>query len=411
MIHPTKIKKYGGSSVASVEHICRVAQDLVSEHQKDISQVVVVSAMSKTTDQLMNMALQVNANPRARELDMLLTTGEQVSVSLLTMALHNLGAKAIALTGAQCGILTDGKFAQARIQNIEIEKIKRLLDDNNIVVVTGFQGITTDHEITTLGRGGSDTTATALAAAVQSSVCEIYTDVDGVFTADPRLVPEARLLKFIGYDEMLEYAASGSRVLHPRCVELAKKFDVPLVVRSSLHHRSGTTIVKEETLEKIEITGVTGDAGIARIALTQVKNIPGTAAKISACLSEADISIRLIIQGIRHDATNDFSLIISEEDAEHAKTILEKAAQTVGAEKVKVNTNVAKVSVIGSGVASNPRVATGMFRALADQDINIELISSSEVRIACIIKQDQLDSAILAIHKKFDLANFERHEI
>ena len=411
MIHPTKIKKYGGSSVASVEHICRVAQDLVSEHQKDISQVVVVSAMSKTTDQLMNMALQVNANPRARELDMLLTTGEQVSVSLLTMALHNLGAKAIALTGAQCGILTDGKFAQARIQDIEIEKIKRLLDDNNIVVVTGFQGITTDHEITTLGRGGSDTTATALAAAVQSSVCEIYTDVDGVFTADPRLVPEARLLKFIGYDEMLEYAASGSRVLHPRCVELAKKFDVPLVVRSSLHHRSGTTIVKEETLEKIEITGVTGDAGIARIALTQVKNIPGTAAKISACLSEADISIRLIIQGIRHDATNDFSLIISEEDAEHAKTILEKAAQTVGAEKVKVNTNVAKVSVIGSGVASNPRVATGMFRALADQDINIELISSSEVRIACIIKQDQLDSAILAIHKKFDLANFERHEI
>ncbi|MEE2821590.1 MAG: aspartate kinase [Acidobacteriota bacterium] len=411
MIHPTKIKKYGGSSVASVEHICRVAQDLVSEHQKDISQVVVVSAMSKTTDQLMNMALQVNANPRARELDMLLTTGEQVSVSLLTMALHNLGAKAIALTGAQCGILTDGKFAQARIQNIEIEKIKRLLDDNNIVVVTGFQGITTDHEITTLGRGGSDTTATALAAAVQSSVCEIYTDVDGVFTADPRLVPEARLLKFIGYDEMLEYAASGSRVLHPRCVELAKKFDVPLVVRSSLHHRPGTTIVKEETLEKIEITGVTGDAGIARIALTQVKNIPGTAAKISACLSEADISIRLIIQGIRHDATNDFSLIISEEDAEHAKTILEKAAQTVGAEKVKVNTNVAKVSVIGSGVASNPRVATGMFRALADQDINIELISSSEVRIACIIKQDQLDSAILAIHKKFDLANFERHEI
>lgn len=411
MIHPTKIKKYGGSSVASVEHICRVAQDLVSEHQKDIPQVVVVSAMSKTTDQLMNMALQVNTHPRARELDMLLTTGEQVSVSLLTMALHNLGAKAIALTGAQCGILTDGKFAQARIQNIEIAKIKRLLDDNNIVVVAGFQGITTDHEITTLGRGGSDTTATALAAAVQSSVCEIYTDVDGVFTADPRLVPEARLLKFIGYDEMLEYAASGSRVLHPRCVELAKKFDVPLVVRSSLHHRSGTTIVKEETLEKIEITGVTGDAGIARIALTQVKNIPGTAAKISACLSEADISIRLIIQGIRHDATNDFSLIISEEDAEHAKTILEKAAQTVGAEKVKVNTNVAKVSVIGSGVASNPRVATGMFRALADQDINIELISSSEVRIACIIKQDQLDSAILAIHKKFDLANFERHEI
>lgn len=406
-----KIKKYGGTSVASVEHLRRVAKDLVSEHQRGIPQLVVVSAMAKTTDELMGMALQVTKRPRARELDILLTTGEQVSIALLAMAVHDLGANAIALTGAQCGIVTDRNFAHARIQNIETDKLNRLLDEKYIVIVAGFQGITTDHEITTLGRGGSDTTATALAAAMQSPVCEIYTDVDGVFTADPRLVPEARLLRFISYQEMLEYAASGSRVLHPRCVELAKKFDIPLEVRSSLHHRRGTTIVREEDLEKVAITGVTGDAGVARIALTQVKDVPGVAAKIAESLSGAGIAIRLIIQGIRHDETNDFSLIISEEDAEQARTLLEEVAQQVGAENISVNTNVAKVSVIGSGVASNPGVAASMFRALAEQGINIELISSSEVRIACIIQQDQLDSAIQTIHKAFNLSELERNRI
>jgi aspartate kinase len=411
MIQPVKVKKYGGTSVASVEHIRRVAEDLVSEHQSGVPQLVVVSAMAKTTDQLMSMALQVTQHPQARELDILLTTGEQVSIALLAMAVHNLGAKAIALTGAQCGIVTDGNFARARIQNIETDKLNRLLDEKNIVIVAGYQGITTDHEITTLGRGGSDTTATALAAAMKSPVCEIYTDVDGVFTADPRLVPEARLLKFISYEEMLEYAASGSRVLHPRCVELAKNFDVPLDVRSSLHHRNGTTIVREEVLEKVAITGVTGDAGVARVALTQVKDVPGVAARIAESLSEAGIAIRLIIQGIRHDETNDFSLIISEQDAEQAQTLLEEIAQKVGAQKVRVNTSVAKVSVIGSGVASNPGVAAGMFRALAAQDINIELISSSEVRIACIIQQENLNSAIQAIHKEFSLENLERNKI
>jgi aspartate kinase len=367
--------------------------------------------MAKTTDELMGMALQLTKRPRARELDMLLTTGEQVSIALLAMAVHDLGADAIALTGAQCGIVTDRNFAHARIQNIETDKLNRLLDDNNIVIVAGFQGITTDHEITTLGRGGSDTTATALAAAMQSPVCEIYTDVDGVFTADPRLVAEARLLKFISYQEMLEYAASGSKVLHPRCVELAKKFDIPLEVRSSLHHQNGTTIVREEILEEVAITGVTGDAGIARIALTQVKDVPGVAAEIAECLAEAGIAIRLIIQGIRHDETNDFSLIISEQDAEQARTLLEEVAQRVGAKRIRVNSNVAKVSVIGSGVASNPGVAARMFRALAEQDINIELISSSEVRIACIIHQDQLDSAIRTIHTEFKLGELERNKV
>ena len=408
---PVKVKKYGGTSVGSVESIRSVAQDLASEHQQGIPQLVVVSAMAKTTDKLLDMALQITPRPRARELDMLLTTGEQVSIALLAMAVHELGANAIALTGAQCGILTDGNFSRARIQNIATDKIYKLLEEDNIVIVAGFQGITSDQEITTLGRGGSDTTATALAAALKSPVCEIYTDVDGVFTASPRIVSDARLLEFIGYDEMLEFAASGSHVLHPRCVEIASKYDISLEVRSSFHHRPGTTVVREELLEKVAITGVTGDAEIARIALMRVKDIPGVAARISKTLTDANVHIQLIIQGIRHDQTNDFSLIISQEDAQHSQEILQRVSKEVEAQEIQVDTHVARVSVIGSGVASNPGVAARMFQALADNEINIQLISSSEIRIACIIQEDQLDSAIRALHEAFDLSNLERKTI
>jgi aspartate kinase len=408
---PVKVKKYGGTSVGSVESIRSVAQDLVSEHQCGIPQLVVVSAMAKTTDRLLDMALQITPKPRARELDMLLTTGEQVSIALLAMAVHELKASAIALTGAQCGILTDGNFSGARIQNIATDKIYKFLEEGNVVIVAGFQGVTPDQEITTLGRGGSDTTATALAAALKSPLCQIYTDVDGVFTASPRIVPDARLLEFIGYDEMLEFAASGSHVLHPRCVEIASKYDIPLEVRSSFHHRAGTTIVREDILEKVAITGVTGDAEIARVALIRVKDIPGVAARISKSLADAGIAIQLIIQGIMHDQTNDFSLIISQEDAKHSQEILQRVSREVEAQEIQVDTHVARVSVIGSGVASNPSVAARMFQALADKEINIQLISSSEVRIACIIQQDQLDSAIRAIHEAFDLSNLQRKRI
>jgi len=408
---PVQVKKYGGTSVGSVESIRSVAQDLVSEHQRGIPQLVVVSAMAKTTDRLLDMALQITPKPRARELDMLLTTGEQVSIALLAMAVHELKASAIALTGAQCGILTDGNFSGARIQNIATDKIYKFLEEGNVVIVAGFQGITPDQEITTLGRGGSDTTATALAAALKSPLCQIYTDVDGVFTASPRIVPDARLLEFIGYDEMLEFAASGSHVLHPRCVEIASKYDIPLEVRSSFHHRAGTTIVREDILEKVAITGVTGDAEIARVALIRVKDIPGVAARISKSLADAGIAIQLIIQGIMHDQTNDFSLIISQEDAKHSQEILQRVSREVEAQEIQVDTHVARVSVIGSGVASNPSVAARMFQALADKEINIQLISSSEVRIACIIQQDQLDSAIRAIHDAFDLSNLQRKRI
>ena len=411
MIHaPVKVKKYGGTSVSSVERIREVARDLVEEHRHQIPQVVVVSAMAGSTDELVAMAFKVAKRPRSRELDMLLTTGEQVSIALLAMAVHDLGSNAIALTGAQCGIVTDGNFAQARIQDIQTARIHQLLEDGNIVIVAGFQGVTLDQEITSLGRGGSDTTAAALAAALKSS-CEIFTDVDGVFTADPGIVPEARLLPWISYEEMLEYAASGSRVLHPRCVEIAHKFNLPLQVRSSFHAKAGTTIIREDILEQVAITGVTGDAGIARIALTGVPDIPGIAAKISQCLADAGINIRLIIQGIRHDQSNDVSLIVPEEDAQRAGEVLQLVSREVGAEEIQVDTSVAKVSVIGSGVASSPSVAARMFQTLAKEKINIQLISSSEVRIACIIKKDQLESAIRAIHKEFGLEQLERKKV
>lgn len=411
-MHPGVIvKKYGGTSVGSVERIRKVACDLVEAERKGVRQVVVVSAMAKATDQLIQMALQITSRPRPRELDMLLATGEQVSIALLTMAVHDLGGKAISLTGAQCGIITDGNFSRARIQNIATDKIHAALDGGNVVIVAGFQGVTHDQEITTLGRGGSDTTATAVAAALGSPLCEIYTDVDGVYTADPRVVPEARLLSFINYEEMLEYAASGSKVLHPRCVEIAKKYDLSLRVRSSFHNGPGTTVVKEEQLENVAITGVTGDARIARVALTRVKDIPGVAARITTALAEAGINIGLIIQGIRHDNSNDVSLIVTLEDAERARQILRGVAPEVAAEQILVDTNVAKVSVIGSGVASTPGVAARMFQALARESINIELISSSEVRIACIIARDQLDTAVRAIHREFGLADLERRQV
>jgi len=406
-----RVKKYGGTSVGSPERILKVAQELVAEHRRGVPQVVVASAMADTTEQLLDMARRVTKRPRARELDLILTTGEQVSIALLAMAVQDLGVMATPLTGAQCGIRTDGNFTRARIQEISTEKIQGILAQGNIVIVAGFQGVTSDQEITTLGRGGSDLTATALAAALKAPACEIYTDVDGVFTADPRMVPEARLLPWISYEEMLEYAASGSQVLHPRSVEVASRFNVPLQVRSAFHNRPGTTVVKEEELEKVAITGVTGDPKIARLALTRVKDVPGMAANISIALAEEGINIRLIIQGIRHDKTNDISLIIAEEDAERSAEVLRRVADAVGSAEVLVDTNVAKVSIIGSGIASSPGVAGRMFQALAREGINIELISSSEVRIACVIARDRLEDAVRAIHREFDLANLERKRV
>lgn len=405
---PLLVRKYGGTSVGSVERMRLIAQTLVEQQQEGKRQVVVVSAMAKMTDQLLDIVRQVSSRPSAREIDMMLTTGEQQSIALLAMAVQASGGRAVSLTGPQCGIRTDGNHSQARIQNIATGKIKRELEGGNIVIVAGFQGITAANEITTLGRGGSDTTAAALAAALGAPRCEICTDVDGVFTADPRIVPDAKLLRWISYQEMLEYAASGSQVLHPRCVEIAYKFQVPIQVRSSFGDDPGTTVVREEELEKAAITGVTGDPQIARVALTRVKDVPGVAAKITSSLADAGIKIRLVIQGIRHDQSNDVSLIIEEKDAERSRELLRAVAEEVGSDGPLVDTRVAKVSVVGSGVASTPGVAARMFQALADEGINIDLISTSEVRIACIIGEDKLEEAVRAIHREFDLAHLER---
>jgi aspartate kinase len=402
------VRKYGGTSVGSPDRIRKVARDLVENRSKGFQQVVVVSAMAQTTDQLLGLAYQVARQPRARELDMLLTTGEQVSSALLAMAVYDLGVSSIALTGAQCGIRTDKNFSRAKIEAIDTDRLFNHLKDDRIVIVAGFQGVTSEQEITTLGRGGSDTTATAIAAALGGCSCQIFTDVDGVFTADPRIVPEAKLLNWIGYGEMLEYAAAGSRVLHPRCVEIAAKFHVPLEVRSSFHNESGTRMIGEDDLEKATIIGVTGDSSVARVAMTLVKDQPGIAATITESLSEYGINVRLIIQGLRHDNRSDVSLIIDQVQLEKSVEVLSSLTPGVDATDVKSDAEIAMVAIIGSGISGTPGVAGRMFRALANEKVNIDLISSSEAKILCIIRQERLDDAVRAIHREFELDKLER---
>lgn len=402
-----RVSKYGGTSVANVARLRDVAAELVERHQGGLRQVVVVSAMDQTTDQLKELALQLNEKPRARELDMLLTTGEQVSSSLLAIAIQALGVKAVALTGAQCGILTDGIFSRARIRAIDTARILRHLDAGEIVVVTGFQGISAQQEITTLGRGGSDTTAAALAAALRSDLCEIVTDVQGVFSADPRVEPRARLLSHITYDEMLEYAASGSRVVHPRCVEIASRYGVRLQVRSAFQTDQGTLISGESNMEDTSITGVTGDDEIARIILRRVADRPGTAAAIMEPLAAEEINVQLIVQGPRGQGKNqNLALIVSREDGDRAVELLRERLGNQGIEEVTLDEDVARVSIIGSGIGETPGVASRMFAALGEMQINILLISSSGFRITCIIEgRENLQRAIRAIHRRFDLVD------
>ena len=405
------VKKYGGTSLGNSEMIRQVATGLRQDQAAGWKQVVVVSAMAQTTDQLIALAKEVTQRPRARELDLLLTTGEQVSSALLAMALHEVGSEAIALTGSQCGIRTDGNFSRARIRGIDADRLHRHLDKGEIVIVAGFQGITYDHEITTLGRGGSDTTGTAIAAALGSCQCQILTDVDGVFTADPRVVPEARLLDWISYDAIMAYAVVGSRILHARCVEIAARFEVPLEVRSSLHERSGTHVIGEEKLERVIITGVTGDAGVARVGLRMVKDTPGVAATITEELAKKGINVRFIIQGSCRRERQDMSLIIEQTKLEETSQILHDLALVVDAGDVIEDSDVAIVAIIGSGIAGTPGVAARMFRALADEGINIEQISSSEVRLLCIIDEARLEDAVRAIHREFELHNLERRPV
>jgi len=398
------VQKFGGSSVADPERIRHVADLVIREQQRGNQVVVVVSAMGKTTDNLLKMAGEISETPNPREIDMLISTGEQVTISLLAIAIQAKGYPAISFTGPQVGIVTDNSHRKAKIVRINDEKIRRALDAGNIVIVAGFQGSTVDNEVTTLGRGGSDTTAVALAAVLKAEVCDIYTDVDGVYTSDPRIVKGAKKLKQISYDEMLELASLGAKVLHSRSVEFAKNYDVPIHVRSSFEDVPGTMVIKEvKEMEDIVVSGVAYNRNEAKISMIGVPDRPGVAAELFTILGGANICVDMIIQNVGESGTNDISFTVSKEDLTDALKVVENAAKELGAREVRHDRDIAKISVVGVGMKSHAGVAATMFRALAKNKINIEMISTSEIKISCIIREADVDRAVQAIHEEFDL--------
>lgn len=397
------VKKFGGTSVGNAERIFNVAKRCIEDWQRGNDVVVVLSAMGKYTDELIDMAKQVNENPPKREMDMLFTIGEQMSVSLMAMAMNSLKVPAISLNAFQVAMHTTSVYGNARLKRIDVERIRHELEQRKIVIVTGFQGINKYDDYTTLGRGGSDTTAVALAAALNADACEIYTDVDGVYTADPRKVKTARKLDTITYDEMLELATLGAGVLHNRSVELAKKFGVQLVVRSSLNFSEGT-IVKEDTgMEKMLVSGVAADADSARVAVVGLEDTPGVAFKLFNLLAKNDINIDMILQSVGRHGTKDITFTCSDENADKAEEIIKN---NIGKfESIDVNKNVAKVSIVGAGMQSNAGVAAKMFEALYDENINIRMISTSEIRVTVLIDEQYTERAMNAIHDKFALGD------
>ena len=402
------VQKYGGTSVADSQKIKNIAKRITQSHKDGNSVVVVVSAMGGSTDQLIKLAHEISDKPPERELDMLLSTGEQVSIALLAMAVSKLGFHAISLTGNQVGIITDGFYSNARIKSINNDRILSELDQGKIVILAGFQGITIDDEITTLGRGASDTTAVAVAASLNADRCEIYTDVDGVYTSDPRVVKGARKLDQITYDEMLEMAGLGTKVLHSRCVELAKKFEVSLSVRSSFHKGEGTIIVKEsKIMEEVVVSGVTSDKDQAKVSLIGLPDTPGMAAEIFQALADASINIDMIIQNASQDGTTDLSFTTAEKDLDKTVEIVSRIKEKVGFNSVNGDFNIAKVSVIGIGMKSHVGIASKTFRVLADAGINIQMISTSEIKISCVIKEDQTENAVQVIHDVFELGHVD----
>lgn len=397
------VKKFGGTSVGNTERIFNVAKRCIEDWQRGNDVVVVLSAMGKYTDELIDMAKQVNENPPKREMDMLFTIGEQMSVSLMAMAMNSLKVPAISLNAFQVAMHTTSVYGNARLKRIDVERIRHELEQRKIVIVTGFQGINKYDDYTTLGRGGSDTTAVALAAALNADACEIYTDVDGVYTADPRKVKTARKLDAITYDEMLELATLGAGVLHNRSVELAKKFGVQLVVRSSLNFSEGT-IVKEDTgMEKMLVSGVAADTDSARVAVVGLEDTPGVAFKLFNLLAKNDINIDMILQSVGRHGTKDITFTCSDENADKAEEIIKN---NIGKfESIDVNKNVAKVSIVGAGMQSNAGVAAKMFEALYDENINIRMISTSEIRVTVLIDEQYTERAMNAIHDKFALGD------
>lgn len=405
------VQKYGGTSVANLERIRKVAERIISYKKKGHDLVVVVSAMAGETDRLLKLAREVTPEPALRELDMLVSTGEQVTSSLLAITLQSMGYKAIALLGHQIPIYTNGLFTKARIKDIKIEKIKKELSEGKIVVVAGFQGVTEEGDITTLGRGGSDTTAVALAAALKADLCEIYTDVEGVYTTDPRIVPQARKLPKISYEEMLEMASSGAKVLEMRSVELAMIYRVPLVVRSSFNDHEGTLITEEdEEMEKVLVSGVTYNRNEARISIYGLPDRPGVAAKIFGPIGEAGINVDMIIQTGRPDGKADLTFTVPRTDFKQALEIVKEVGEELGIERIEGDDKIAKVSIIGAGMRTHSGVATKMFETLAKHGINIMMISTSEIKISCVIEEKYTELAVRALHEAFNLEGEVKEE-
>lgn len=399
------VKKFGGTSVADKERIFNVAKRCIEDYEKGNDVVVVLSAMGKYTDELIEKAHDINPNPPKREMDMLFTIGEQMSVSLMAMAMAQLGVRAVSLNAFQVPMHTTISYGNARLKKIDTERIKRELEDRKIVIVTGFQGINKYDDYTTLGRGGSDTTAVALAAVLHADACEIYTDVDGVYTADPRLVPTARKLKEITYDEMLDLATLGAGVLHNRSVEMAKKYGVRLVVRSSLNNSEGT-VVKEvvNKVERMIISGVALDKNADRISVIGIQDMPGSAFKLFNTLAKKNINVDIIIQSVGREGTKDISFTVSHENLDEAIALLEEKKEALGFEKVEYNCDVAKLSIVGAGMMSNPGVAAKMFECLYNQDVNINMIATSEIRITVLVAQKDAVAAMNAVHEAFGLS-------
>jgi aspartate kinase len=402
------VQKYGGSSVGTPERLKNVARRVVETASKGCRVAVVVSAMADTTDDLIQLAGQICEDPPEREMDMLLATGEQISIALLAMAIHTRGGHAISFTGPQVGILTSKAHTRARIVAIDASRVKRALEAEKIVIVAGFQGRTEEDEITTLGRGGSDLTAVALAKALKADVCEIYTDVDGVYTTDPRIEPRARKIKKISYDEMLEMASLGAQVMQARSVEVGKKYDVPIMVRSSLNNEEGTLITKEDrSMESVIVRGVALNDKEAKVTMFAVPDRPGVASRIFKRLADSDINVDMIIQNKTATRATDISFTVMKSDLKRTMPVVREVAQSVGAKDVSFDEAIAKVSIVGIGMRSHSGIASKMFDALARHQINIDMISTSEIKISVVVEQSKGREAVRALHEAFEL---EKHD-
>lgn len=399
------VQKYGGSSVANAERVFNVAKRIMRTRMEGNDVVVVLSAQGKTTDGLIAKAKEINPKPSRREMDMLLSTGEQQSVALMAMAISAIGGRAVSLNAAQVGIETTNTYSNARIRTINTERIENELDEGSIVLVTGFQGVNQIGDTTTLGRGGSDTSAVALAAALHADICEIYTDVEGVFTADPRVVPDAVKLDEISYDEMLELASLGAKVLHSRSVEVAKKYNVKLVVRSSMSEAEGTEVKEDVKMERMLVSGVAADKKVSRISIMGINDEPGKAFEVFSLMAKEKVSVDIILQSTGQDGKQNISFTIGEDDLDIALKALERNKERLTAQEIIHDENTAKLSIVGAGMATNPGVAAMFFEAMYDAGVNIQMISTSEIKITLLIAKDDVDAAMVAVHDKFKLAS------